>query len=155
VVSAPFPTGNNPYDMAFDGTAVWIANSGSPTLTRIDTASQIDTNPKSSLGHAASSIVFDGGQLWIAEFGAFQAIDPATGAYAGVATSSGASVGNLTFDGQRVWGSALNSVQAIDHSVSSAPSSGNSPGVTTQSPILFDGSVIWVGTATGVRAFAP
>ena len=56
--------GNNPLDVAFDGTSVWVANSVDNTVTRLRTKDghNLGTFPT---GILPSGVAFDGANIWV------------------------------------------------------------------------------------------
>ena len=64
----PRATGTNPHGAAFDGRNIWVANSGSNTITKLraDLGSIVGTYPVGTLPEA---VIFDGINIWVSNSG--------------------------------------------------------------------------------------
>jgi len=103
--STTITVGDAPNGLAYDGAAVWVANGGDSTITRIDvdTNSTVSVNA-STLGTTPTDLAFDGTKLWISftgsdEIGYYDTANMVLSTNAISITDPGA----LVFDGARVW----------------------------------------------------
>jgi YVTN family beta-propeller protein len=67
-MAAQFAVGTGPTALAFDGAHIWVANSTSNTLSKLD-ASTGSTVSTVATGFGPSGVVFDGASIWVSEFG--------------------------------------------------------------------------------------
>jgi len=59
--------GNNPWNICFDGTNIWVANWGSNTVTKLNAnGSLLGTY---TVGQYPFGICFDGTNIWIFQWG--------------------------------------------------------------------------------------
>jgi len=145
---ATITVGKYPYEVAFDGAHVWVANYGENSLSKIDivtnavAAVPVGTNPR--------GVAFDGEHIWVANSGdnSVSKIDIATNAV--VATVSvGDNPRGVAFDGTHIWVINFN-----DNSVSKIDIATNAVVATVpvgEKPrgVAFDGVHIWVANFNG------
>ena len=149
-------TGQGPENMTFDGRYLWVANHISDTLSKIDTTNSTSLVVASMLNGAPTGIVFDGSQIWELESGsnALRGIDATTNGYTSDNTPIAGGAGGLSFDGHRIWAATASSLTAVDRTVNSVASRFYGQ-LTAQSPILFDGSSLWVGGSGSLFKLTP
>jgi outer membrane protein assembly factor BamB len=63
-----FKVGNQPRGVAFDGTNIWVANSGDDTVTELR-ASDGTVVGNFNVGSAPDGVVFDGANIWVVNEG--------------------------------------------------------------------------------------
>ena len=63
-----FPVENGPFGIAFDGANIWVANSGSKSVTKLR-ASDGENLGTFSVGGEPLGIAFDGANIWVANSG--------------------------------------------------------------------------------------
>ncbi len=145
---ATIAVGKYPYEVAFDGAHVWVANYGENSLSKIDIVTNavatvpVGTNPR--------GVAFDGEHIWVANSGdnSVSKIDIATNAV--VATVSvGDNPRGVAFDGEHIWVINFN-----DNSVSKIDIATNAMVETVhvgEKPrgVAFDGVHIWVANFNG------
>jgi len=63
--SATYPVGSAPAGVAFDGTNIWVTNSGSGSVTKLlaSTGAVVGTY---SVGSDPDGVAFDGTNIWVA-----------------------------------------------------------------------------------------
>lgn len=137
--------GDQPWAVAFDGSHIWIANSGSDDVSRIDPAT--DTVVATiDVGIQPTGVAFDGTHIWVANpgFGANDVakIDPSTNTVV-ANVSVGASPVAVAFDGTHLW--VLNhgedGVSKVDPSTDTEIAAfhiGDLPRA-----VAFDGTYVW------------
>ena len=77
VAAAPIKVGKKPVDIAFGGGAVWVANSGDGTVTRIDAGT--NSPQKIDVGGAPAEVEFDNDTLYVWNYSkSIVRVDPAT-----------------------------------------------------------------------------
>src|SRR4029077_9341679 len=100
---ASFAVGTTPKGIAFDGTSLWVANSGSNNVTKLDpaTGSVLHTTP---VGTSPSALAFDGTRIWVANSGSntVTRVNAATGTATGT-FAVGTNPSALAFDGTNIW----------------------------------------------------
>ncbi len=99
--SETFGVGNGPSGVAFDGTNMWVANSGSDTVTELSPAGA--TLGTFSVGGNPDAIAFDGTNMWVANSGSdtVTELSPA-GATLGT-FDVGSEPSSIAFDGTNMW----------------------------------------------------
>ena len=139
-----FTVGSDPFDLCFDGTNMWVTNSGGTTVTKLlaATGAVIGTY---SVGSAPFGICFDGTNMWVANSGGSTVTKllAATGALIGTYTV-GTGPEGICFDGTNVWvsnagGTTVTKLLASTGALIGTYSVGSSP-----VGICFDGTNIWV-----------
>jgi YVTN family beta-propeller protein len=139
--------GNAPRGVAFDGTSLWVTNSNSNNVSKINpiTNTVIATVP---VGSAPSGMAFDGTSIWVANNGSVNVskINPTTN----VVTATvpvGIGPTGLAFDGTSIWvtNSASDSVSKINPATNVTTADvlvGDNP-----QGIAFDGAFLWVANS--------
>jgi len=138
--------GAGPAGMAFDGRYLWVANSASNTVSRIDTRTGTKVPGDLPTGSRPTEVLYDGTRIWIANSSAntLTRYDAATGTRITPDVSVGTSPTNMVLAEGYVWVvnsggttvsrvAALNGVRLADVTVGSFPSH-----------IAYDGDLIWV-----------
>lgn len=134
--------GNGPSAFAFDGTRLWVANSGDNTVQAIDPATwQVGTPIKFS--NTPGALAFDGKRVWVAfeKDSVVQYIDPATD-QVGERISIDGPPSALAFDGKQLWVASSRAIQAID--TTTLQMSKTIMVDYYPSSLTFDGSRVWV-----------
>ena len=152
------PVGTSPQGVAFDGTNIWVANSGSANVTKINAATDTTVGTYPVLA-GPSGLAFDGTNIWVTDRGANKVtkLNAATGAVVGQlhrsATLRRASRSTAPTSGWRT--------AAPDTITKLVAATGALVGTVTVGPdpegVAFDGQHIWVansgdGTATELDA---
>jgi len=149
--------GVSPYDVAFDGTHIWVANwlYGGVSKLRVSDGSLVDTYPA---GINPYKVAFDGAHMWVT--------DPLNNVVTKLRASNGELVetyevvggpGGIAFDGIHIWvanyyDGNVKKLLAYDGSVEGTFPVGDHP-----VDVAFDGTHIWVAnsganTVTKLRA---
>jgi len=145
---ATITVGKYPYEVAFDGAHVWVANYGENSLSKIDivtnavAAVPVGTNPR--------GVAFDGEHIWVANSGdnSVSKIDIVTNAVVET-VPVGDNPRGVAFDGTHIWVINFN-----DNSVSKIDIATNAVVETVhvgEKPrgVAFDGVHIWVANFNG------
>ena len=134
-------TGSFPDGIACDGHSIWVANSGSNTVSQIDPVAQTRTDH--TTGERPRGIALDGTHVWVAntDSNTISRIHPRTGVRTDFPTADGPQ--SVTHDGTHVWvtNSRSNTVSRID------PVTGEGTEYVVgphPSGIAFDGWYVWV-----------
>ena len=148
-----FTVGSAPTSVAFDGTNIWVANSGSSNVSkiRVNDGTVLGTF---AVGTSPQAIAFDGANIWVANSGGnnvtkLSAID---GSNLGT-FPTGTNPVAIAFDGTNVWianrpsGPVNGSVTKLR--ASDGANQGTFPVGIAPFAIAFDGAVIWVTTESG------
>jgi len=142
--------GASPWGMCYDGTHIWIANSGNHTMSLL---SPIDDSVASfalQAGDSPTFPIFDGRTVWVNARGRslLLQIDLETKATLN-ALPSGGSAGEVVFDGYSIYGNALtaNTLFVWENLMWSRSQLLTG---TWSSGITFDGRYIWYGLGGGV-----
>lgn len=134
-------TGSFPDGIACDGRNVWVANSGSNTVSQIDPVAHTRTDH--TTGDRPRGIALDGTNVWIAnsDSNTISRIHPATGVRTDFPTGDGPQ--GVTHDGTHVWvtNSRSNTVSRIDPRTGTRTEYGVGP---NPAGIAFDGWYVWV-----------
>ncbi len=102
-IVADTAVGQGPLALAYDGSALWIANKDDKSLARMVTASaQVDK--KIDLKGEPLALAYDGHSLWVAlgDLGQVAQIDPRAGTL-GLTVDTGGDPSSLAFDGTSLW----------------------------------------------------
>lgn len=59
------PVGTAPYGLAFDGANIWVANSGSATVTKLRASDGANLGTI-AVGNTPEGVAFDGANIWVA-----------------------------------------------------------------------------------------
>jgi DNA-binding beta-propeller fold protein YncE len=70
-----FSVGGAPFSAAYDGANIWVANSGSGTVTKLR-ASDGAFVGTFAIGGSPTGVAFDGADIWVANFGSNTASKP-------------------------------------------------------------------------------
>jgi len=167
--AATFPTADsNPFGLAFDGTSIWIANSGSDTVSKMNPATGAMTQTALPSGSLPLEVAFDGTNIWVTDNGTGQVskIVAATGVKVGdfntslIADVTTSAPLGVAFDGTNIWvanngkGTVSKIAPATGAIVAEFPSSLGRGAVAAADSeptgVAFDGTNIWVtNNATG------
>lgn len=146
-------TGQNPSQgIAFDGTNIWAANSGTNgapgnTVTKLNSNGQILGT--FVVGSAPEAMAFDGAHIWVSNnnSGTVTEIDARSGATLGT-FAAGVLPNGIGFDGANIWvaNSGSNTVTRLRVSEEGAgPRSQTFPvGTCPINGVAFDGANVWV-----------
>jgi glutamine cyclotransferase len=149
------PVGSGAVEIAFDGAGIWVANSNSDTLTKINpvTGAVLGTYP---CGHLPSGIGFDGASLWVSNPVANGTIpsgvtklDPVTGTILGTFPLPGGPY-KFAFDGTNLWVTNHLSGNVTKLNPATGAILGSFPVAASPNAILFDGSNLWVIHTSGI-----
>jgi hypothetical protein len=139
-----FPTGIQPYSVAFDGSNLWVTNVYLGTVTELlaSTGALVGTY---SVGQDPQAIAFDGTNIWVANVtsGTVTKLLASTGALVGT-YSVGQYPSSLAFDGTNIWvanggSSSVTKLLASTGAMVGTYTVGQEP-----SGVAFDGTNIWV-----------
>ncbi len=134
------PVGVNPQAISSDGTDVWVANSGSNSVSEIQASTGTVVNTI-SVGIAPSGISSDGTDVWVAEgSGSVSEIQVSTGTVINTILGNYSNFGISSFGGE-VWvtNNWVNEIQASTGTVVNWTTVGDSP-----NGISSDGIDVWV-----------
>ena len=160
--------GANPFGVAFDGTSIWIANSGSDNVSKMNPATGTMTPTALPVGSLPLEVAFDGTNIWVTDNGSGKVskIVAATGVKVGDFNTSlianvavSAPIG-VAFDGTNIWvandgkGTVSKINPATGAIVAEFPTSTGRGAVlaadSEPTGVAFDGSNLWVtNNATG------
>ena len=142
---ATAPVGNSPRGVAFDGTHIWVANSGSNNVSKIDIITNEIETVSLFKGSAPRGVAFDGTYIWVVNYGSnnVSKIDIITNRDMIKPVSVGRNPVGVAFDGTHIWvaNSGSNNVSKIDiitNEIETVSVGSNPRGVA------FDGTHIWV-----------
>ena len=101
--TATVPVGTYPWGVAFDGTNIWVANSDSGTVSKIDPVSTLVTATV-TVGTGPYSVAFDGTNIWVAnsDSGTVSKINPVSNAVTAT-VNVGSYPRGVAFDGTNIW----------------------------------------------------
>lgn len=138
-----------PYNLAFDGTYIWVANGNSNKVAklRVSDGSQIG---EYTVSNTPRGMAFDGTYLWVAT---------ASNNVSKLLASDGSKVGDynvgatpiaVIFDGTYIW-TTNNASNNLSRLLASDPTSRNdyATGINFPQNIIFDGTYIWVSYTSG------
>jgi hypothetical protein len=140
-----FPVGTAPVGVVFDGTSIWVTNSGSDDVTKLG----LDGNPLGTfkVGKGPSSIAFDGTNIWVGNTGdgTITPLDASSGSRVGSGPVGGATA--IAVSGTDMW--VAFTTAATHGSVSKVKPFGSPVFWTTDvgsspSAIAYDGELLWV-----------
>lgn len=145
--NASVPAGAAPYAMAFDGSSMWISNSGSVAKLR---ASDGQLLKHIDVPAGAGSLAFDGANMWVSGGNSVTKLRASDGGILLTVTLP-QSAGSMVFDGTYVWvvigsfpASSLARVRASDGMLMPAVKLSQ-----VAESIAFDGAYIWVAQGNG------
>ncbi len=130
-----------PAGIVYDGTHLWVTNTSTDNLARIDPATGTGTIVALPSGaEDPRGIVYDGTWLWTANKNNLTRVDPDTGAGTNFSLPSGP----LVFDGTSLWAAhGGNKVTRIDRSTGVGTTFALPAGAEFVSDIAFDGTQLW------------
>ena len=144
------PVGNTPTAMTFDGTSIWVANSGANTVVKLRAS---DGKPLVTIdaGNHPHSLAFDGFNIWVANDDSVMKLRASDGANVGTFFANlGFSFGDIVFDGDIIWVGhepiGAYGLNPTDGSLIDSSYSGPQP-----RGMAFDGTYLWMATSTGNR----
>ena len=144
VVTGAFPVGDSPGGVALGEGAVWVANTGDETVTRLDPRSGERVGSPIPVGEDPDAITVGGGSVWVANFGdgTVSRIDPATNSAASpVAVGRGPT--DLAFGGGIVWvATELDTVVRLD--AETGRPAGSPVRVKSDGSLAIGGGRLWV-----------
>ncbi len=152
-----FVAGTNPAGMAFDGSNVWVTNSGGNNVTKLRASDGLNlgTFP---VGSSPGGVAFDGANIWVVNAGSKNVtkLRASDGTVLGTYSVASYPYG-VAFDGANIWvanrqGNSVTRLRAADGTNLGAFSVGSYP-----FGVAFDGASVWVtnngdNTVTKLRA---
>jgi YVTN family beta-propeller protein len=140
---ATFSVGTSPKAITFDGTHIWVANSGSGNVSELDPSSGATLNTV-TVGTAPVALCFDGQNIWVANSGSNNVSRINATTLTVNTFNAGVAPSGLAFDGNRVWVTNYSSdsvavLNVVDGSLAFSASTGSHP-----MGIAFDGTSMWV-----------
>jgi hypothetical protein len=144
-----FSVGTSPAGVAFDGTNIWVTNSGSNNVTELlaSTGALVGTY---SVGTSPAGVAFDGTNIWVANNGSNNVTEllASTGALVGT-YSVGTGPQGVAFDGTNIWVANAQSQNLTKLLASTGAVVGTYPVNAVCRALAFDGTNIWVASPTG------
>lgn len=148
------PVSTSPASMAFDGTNLWVVNTGDDTVSKINVASKT-VLATYQVGDQPTGIVFDGYYIWVTNKGShtLSRIDTTTGTVTPKTIGGGATGPHgIAYDGNHLWvaNETSNTITRLDRAgVRVSTISSATLGAIGPTNLAFDGTDIWVvGSAT-------
>ena len=144
-----FPVGSSPKGVAFDGSNIWVANSGSNNVTKLRASDGVCVGTCTfNVGTNPQKIAFDGANMWVTnkDSNNVTKLRASDGVNLGTFPSGDSPVG-IAFDGTSLWVTNYTAVgtvtklQASDGAIVGTFPVGLGPNL-----IAFDGTNIWVAT---------
>ncbi len=151
--SVTYPAGSAPGAIAFDGTNIWVTNSGFGTVTKLlaATGATVGTYPAGS-GTSQRGIAFDGTNIWVTSYaygGTVTKLLASTGETVGTYSVGGAPFG-VAFDGTNIWVTNWGMSGSVTKLLASTGATvGTYPVGSFPEGIAFDGTNIWVANSSG------
>jgi len=142
---ATIPVGAAPLGVAFDGTNIWVTNSNSDNVTRINPATNLVVGSPIPTDIGPQALVFDGTNIWtVTANSTLQRFNATSGAPVGAPIGVGG-VGPLAFDGTNIWAVNTNGGTIARFNAATGATVG-SPITVGTSPqgLAFDGTTMWV-----------
>lgn len=136
--------GINPYEVAFDGSNIWVTNISSNNVTKIS-ASTGAVLGTFAVGNGPAGMAFDGSNIWVANNGSNSVTKllASTGAVVGTFTV-GSNPIDVAFDGTNIWVTNSFSSNVTKLLASTGAVVGTFPAGSNPWGVAFDGSNIWV-----------
>jgi YVTN family beta-propeller protein len=134
-----------PSSAAFDGTNIWVSETATDSLTRINPATNLVVGSPIPTDLGPRALVFDGTNMWtVTSLNTLQRFNATTGAPVGAPISVGG-VGPLAFDGTNIWAANTNggTIARFDAATGTAVGSAITVGTSPQG-LAFDGTTMWV-----------
>jgi outer membrane lipoprotein-sorting protein len=152
-----FPVGVAPENVAFDGVSIWVTNSGSNTVTKLN-ASDGAVQGTFPVGNLPQGLAFDGANIWVANRSSntVTKLRASDGAGQGTFPTDTSPYG-VAFDGANIWVANISSNTVTKLRASDGAGQGTFPVGAGPIGLAFDGANIWVAnfnanTVTKLRA---
>ena len=143
-----FATGTNPRGVAFDGSNIWIANSGSSNVTKLRASDGVNLGTFLA-GSVPIKIAFDGASIWVANLGGNTVTKLRASDGVNLGTFAvGSAPGPIAFDGANIWVVNLGSNNVQKLRATDGVSLGTFPVAANSEGIAFDGANMWVVSRT-------
>jgi YVTN family beta-propeller protein len=141
-------TDDEPRWVAFDGTNLWVTNSTSNTVSRINALTGATTDI--AVGLYPFGVVFDGSHVWVAnrDSNSLSKVDPITAAVTNVPLGAGAQPYGVVFDGTSIWTNNSSFEMLKVNATTNVVTSGGGISGTGFS-LAFDGTNVWVPDQVG------
>ncbi len=142
-----YAVGTTPFGVCFDGTNIWIANSGSANVTKLVAAngSLVGTY---SVGTTPIAICYDGTNVWITNSGSNNVTKLLASDGSSIGTYSvGTTPWGICYDGTSVWVSNSGTTTVTKLLGSTGGTIGTYTVGTTPKSMRFDGSSVWVANS--------
>ncbi len=141
-----FAVGTTPRAVCFDGASIWVANSASGNVTKLD-ASTASSIGNFTAGTGPDGICFDGAFIWVADNnGIVTKLNANTGTSAGT-SSAGTTPSAVCFDGASIWVANFGSANVTKLNAGTGATIGTYAVSSAPAGICFDGSSIWVANS--------
>jgi YVTN family beta-propeller protein len=144
VIGEPTRVGDAPSGIAAGEGAVWVANTGDETVTRIDPRSGAPEGRPIRVGDDPHSIAVGGGAVWVANFGdgTVSRIDPRTNS-AGPPIAVGGAPTDVAVGGGRVWVATAQD-RVVPLNPETGEPAGSPIGVQSEGALGLGGDRLWV-----------
>lgn len=143
-----YPVGESPVAVAFDGTAIWVANtSGRRTKLLPGTGSEILRYEGGICPEGSQGLLFDGTFLWTANGATNTITKLSLGGFIFDTYAVGAHPVALVFDGTNIWTANSDANTVTKLLVSSGKVVGTYPVGTRPVALAFDGVNIWTANS--------
>lgn len=154
-----FPSGNGPTAIEFDGTHLWVTNTGDNSVSKIlaSTGALVQTV---AVGRQVQSLAFDGQNIWVTNPGpnSVTKIRASDGVILGFFESgfANATPYAIAFDGESIWFTDILNNFVIRKNVATGGTTAFVPVGQFPDAVAFDGAHIWVantnsGSVTKIR----
>lgn len=141
---ATFAVGGSPVAVAFDGTNIWAANSGSNNITKLRGSDGV-VLATIAVGNGPAGLAFDGSHIWVTNNGSNTVSKRRISDGAGVFTLTvGTSPRGVAFDGVHIWVANSGSNNVTKRRASDGALVGTYAVGTGPTGVAFDGLWIWV-----------
>ena len=135
-----------PRGVAFDGTNIWVANSGSNNVTKLR-ASDGAVQGTFAVGGQPFSVAFDGTNIWVASLNnSVSKVRASDGMVLGTFSVPG--VSGVAFDGSNIWAVSFSTNVVTKLRASDGANLGSFPVGGNPQAAAFDGANIWVTNNT-------
>ena len=157
--TATVNVGDGPVGVAFDGTYIWVANTVSGSVSKIDPVTGTVIGTPIGVGAGPFGVAFDGTNIWVTNYGSgsVSKIDRVTGTVIGFPIGVGTSPRGVAFDGTNIW--VANTGSGSVSKINPANNAVTTPitGLISPEGVAFDGTNIWVTNtgSTGVSKINP
>lgn len=149
---ASFNTGGGslPIPIAFDGTNVWIGNSGGSSVSKFRVSDGAFQQTFGIFGSNPLGIAFDGTNVWVTSTTSVTRLRASDGACVGTCNfTAGSSPWGIAFDGSSIWVANSSSATVTKFRASDGSVLGTFPVGASPQGVVFDGTNIWVANNTG------